>query len=535
MLRTALASACKCASRYRTRSFIVSFAHIPILRPTQRQSSTSAAVFGHAPALEEAACIDPNLVSSSNIGPGESGGSDRFTATLEMFQQQAALVPLPNLLFLLMSPHHGTLSPEPLDALYKLLVALPPNRFVFRTKHYNSLLQHLLKPYIQHLADPIPNDIRDQAERYLEDMATLGITWDGWTYALKMLLEKDSSEALQAVYKSVPDAMRKRLPIIPFNLLLHDLLRNKKGRLSKSGFWEIYTAMKSSAAAKADIQTYELLLLITAELKDAKVFRRILLRIGHEELEWRSETFAAVFAAIAECGDEKVFNRFSEKFRKSRLPVTAPILTGILRYYLYAQKPRAVLNAYHRFTERHPLTLTPTSGDTFNTLFEACALMHVLGAGQANVDSTVTVVSENIQIIREIMQSQGVELTFPSYDFLLKCYHAVGLKDKAMALLEELISHRGPLKTYTPSQLYLRTASEILGTNGNLSDIERFFGDSMMQNFVVSCCSDGFVNADDDGSDPFEFVSWSLISAWVEGGRSADELMLVLKKKRIPI
>ncbi|KAI9342326.1 hypothetical protein BDR26DRAFT_283557 [Obelidium mucronatum] len=169
----------------------------------------------------------PLLPSAAPLGQTPTSSLSRFRNTLESLSETTATDAL---LFVLAHPNLTKLALPVADSekLLELMLGRR-NQFALSAQHFNLLLTHLLKDYIDavqipyqpvknpkpsrtsKVLDAIPQPVIDLANRILSQMQSLDIQPDGWTLSLEILVHKlDGFQKLHSLWLAYLDPHLKR-------------------------------------------------------------------------------------------------------------------------------------------------------------------------------------------------------------------------------------------------------------------------------------------------------------------------------------
>ncbi|KAJ3012536.1 hypothetical protein HKX48_006216 [Thoreauomyces humboldtii] len=442
------------------------------------------------------------------------------------------------------------LPPAMIDLLYKTMLAIPAQRFVFSVLHFNHFLCHLLDPSDRTVsaAPPYPQEIRARCSQLVEDMTNLGIEPSPETQALLLLANKDDPKAVLADFEKLSNATRRAMPIWAFNLVLHIRIHDIDEPLTKRKLWEIYTHIGRSGQ-KPTLLTYELLLEgFGTRCKDEEAVRKLLPKLMASELTWRRETFAAALRANANCGagDERWFNRLDAQMRKRRIHIDAPILNGIMRYHLNSDKPRAVIRSYLANTKRfEDLMVDGTPDETRKMLVEACAALPRSvkpdDAQGVRMEALETLVSLHDRFRQEdddrtsashsTSSSASASCDAALWDLLcVRAYLVLDDHEGAVNLYRTLVD-RDATHPRVPSPLMLQTGAQLAASRADATVLETFVREVVERPDVLTVYYDPAVPVDDQ--EPLEDVLYEpVLVAWLDAGGDPDEVVAKLAELR---
>ncbi|KAJ3378236.1 hypothetical protein HDU92_007564 [Lobulomyces angularis] len=299
------------------------------------------------------------------------------------------LIPLNDLLFVLSNPQLGKLNFEIIDVIFKSLLFLPEDKFIFKTKHFNYFILHVLNTSTeiidQKVLDSVdtveealdmelqkadPEATRLKVQEFIINLKELNLEFDAVTYSLLVHLNfyvKNFEECFQLFN----EAKALNLPLLTSAYVALIKILNKKFEtnedkeddinLNKSKIWEVYTAL-GKAGVSPSIKLYEEMLCSFNNLKYPKGIKKIYQTLtslsGQKSFEkvfgkdqWSSKIFTALLENLSETGfgDEKLLNKLLFLIRIKSLQMDRDIVHALMKYWNVNGKPMASLRLQRYF------------------------------------------------------------------------------------------------------------------------------------------------------------------------------------------
>ncbi|KAJ3284755.1 hypothetical protein HDU79_007882 [Rhizoclosmatium sp. JEL0117] len=343
--------------------------------------------------------------------------TSRFTQLSHQLERGDS-IEIDDLLFILAHPNLNS-NVKIADLLLAQLLKHSGN-LVLSTLHFNLLLTHTLKDFIDAVQTPlqpplnprqskssratlkIPDTVQKAASNILSQMDSLSVPRDGWTYSHLILLNKHDPASAFAIYEEYPSYFSTTTSSTPsrhlqpwaYNSLLYSLslpnIHSQKVYApsispspiithsapieppelipSKQAIWNIYASMKK-AGIKPTLHTHQHLLSTLLNLRpiDLKSLRKARSKLnGNPSRAWSTGVVESVMEYIAQAGSTHDLNTLLTHIETRRVPLTRNITDSILTFWSLNQLPEKVISV---FKTVHPST--PPTHATYTAVFSA--------------------------------------------------------------------------------------------------------------------------------------------------------------------
>jgi hypothetical protein len=197
------------------------------------------------------------------------------------------------------------------------------------------------------------------------DLDRLELKADKWVY---------SSSIQFQIFANEKPIVESHVDIDTINMLLKQLSTQD---ITKRSIWKYLTMMKRSKEVP-NVHTFEwLLYYFGSRLKDPKATKMIYTKMSHNPVTFRHETFVRYVDALAETvGEQDVLNRILYRYKANsmmpKLGERDDLITALLKYWVYQQKPNPCFKLLHR-ARKNQLEL---SVESIGFLLDACYLFN---------------------------------------------------------------------------------------------------------------------------------------------------------------
>ncbi|KAJ3281534.1 Serine/threonine-protein kinase [Borealophlyctis nickersoniae] len=330
------------------------------------------------------------------------GDLERYNKTIATITARGGMighVDPQDVLFVLFHRELGTLDLPTVKSLYRALLSVASERIRLTKHHFNALLAHLLEPATvgPEYGPTVSADVQEFVQELVADMQSLDISVRSETYSwLIVAAESKSPEAVKALWK---EATEKGMKInvhgcnvllrchagppdtpsspsspasasLPFalGLGLDDDSAATTDTPSRSHAWELFTHLKTYS--EPNVNTFEALLRIFTKNRDYKRVRKVMNKLYASKLQWRIRTtYPTVLEAIAECGDQTMFQSVLKRIRIGQVIPNRPMMNAIMRFGINNGTPQDAIRIWASHKHRIPPDHT-----TYTLLLEACSM-----------------------------------------------------------------------------------------------------------------------------------------------------------------